>query len=261
MIITYFRSSSYNAYSLCEMQYFFTYVLGLPQPVGKSAEQGTIVHKVFECLANAKKCQQEGKHEFEDDTLGTIKVDYDYMYGQAFVQWLLDRVYEYYTERSTHTYWPRDRKKCLVGLANVLQKGDFDPRNLTVIEAEPHFDFPIGEDWAHYEYELPNGEKLEGQLRIKGTIDLVTLSNPDSYEIIDWKTGQQKNWATGKAKDFSSLCVDPQLRIYHFAASLMYPNIKHCTMTIHYVNFDGPFTMAYGPDDIAQTKETGNHTG
>ena len=70
MIITYFRSSSFNAYGMCPQQYFLSYVLGIPSPGGKKAEKGTVVHKVLECLAQGKKSEQDGIDTFEDDALG-----------------------------------------------------------------------------------------------------------------------------------------------------------------------------------------------
>ena len=55
MIVTYIRSSSYNNYDYCQMQYFMTYVLGYYSDSGKKAELGTIVHKTLEVLAGLKK--------------------------------------------------------------------------------------------------------------------------------------------------------------------------------------------------------------
>ena len=55
MIVTYIRSSSYNNYDYCQLQYFITYVLGHRSTSGKKAQLGTIVHKVMECLAVCKK--------------------------------------------------------------------------------------------------------------------------------------------------------------------------------------------------------------
>ena len=48
MIVTYIRSSSYNNYDYCQMQYFITYVLGHQSISGKKAQLGTIVHKAME---------------------------------------------------------------------------------------------------------------------------------------------------------------------------------------------------------------------
>ena len=187
MIIPYFRSSSYNCFSICEMQYFLTYVLGIPSVVGKKAIMGTIVHKVFECMANAKLCHQNGMKSFNDDNLGTIQVDYEYMYGASFVQWLIDKSYDYYVSKSQHHWYPRDKRDCTEWVGNVIREEMFDPRNRHVIAAEPHFDIPIDEPWASYAFDLPNGKKIEGQLSIKGTIDLVTKIDDKCYEIIDWK--------------------------------------------------------------------------
>ena len=59
MIVTYIRSSSYNNYDFCQMQYFLTYVLGWGSDSGKKAEMGTMAHKVMEVLAGLKKFQQD----------------------------------------------------------------------------------------------------------------------------------------------------------------------------------------------------------
>ena len=187
MIITYFRSSSYNSYTICGMQYFLTYVLGLPSVVGKKATMGTIVHKVFECMANAKLCHQNGTKSFKDDNLGIIKVDYEYMYGASFVQWLVDKSFNHNVDKSPHKWYPHDKKDCTEWVGNVIREKMFDPRNRIVVAAEPHFNIPIEEPWAHYSFDTPDGNKLEGQLCIKGTIDLVTKLDDHCYEIIDWK--------------------------------------------------------------------------
>ena len=59
MLVTYIRSSSYNNFEYCQMQYFITYVLGHQSDSGKKAEQGTMAHKAMEILAGLKKFQQD----------------------------------------------------------------------------------------------------------------------------------------------------------------------------------------------------------
>ena len=61
MIITYFRSSSYNAHNMCPQQYFIEYNLGWRGLSGQKADKGTIVHKVLEILAFIKMYQQDEK--------------------------------------------------------------------------------------------------------------------------------------------------------------------------------------------------------
>jgi len=257
MIITYFRSSSYNCWDICPQQYFLTYVLGTPSPSGKKAEMGTILHKVMEGLAHGKKCIQDGNTKFVDDVFGTVSVNADRLADPQFVEWLFEKSFTYYSSpaKSIHTYTPRDKRDIWTWCCDALefQDGMFDPRKRHVVEAEPHFDIPIKEPWAQYEYTLPSGEQLSGHLRIKGTIDLVTSVTPAHYEVIDWKSGECKNWATGKEKDYEDFCVDPQLRLYHLALHKLYPKVKSFAMTMNYVRTKGPFTVAYDDSDVQAT--------
>jgi len=266
MLITYFRSSSYNEWGLCQQQYFLDYVLGIPQNSNKKAEMGTIFHKVMECLANAKLAVVHWKtgelHGFADTQLGFIPVDEKTLFTSQFVDKVFNLVYNHYTfpGRSIHQFSLGDKRTIYSWVCHVVEdyKGMFDPRNRNIVAAEPHFDFEISEPWARYEFEDPQtGKPLIGYLHIKGTIDLITQVSPTMYEIIDWKSGQRKDWKTGAEKDFDKLSVDPQLRMYHYAVHRMYPDIKDVAMTINFVRPDqgGPFTMAYGPNDIAATLE------
>ena len=85
MLVTYVRSSSYNNYDFCQMQYFLTYVLGWQSDSGKKADMGTMAHKVMEILAGLKKFQQDNPRkkwlEIEDDKCGKIRVSKDVITG------------------------------------------------------------------------------------------------------------------------------------------------------------------------------------
>jgi hypothetical protein len=126
--------------------------------------------------------------------------------------------------------------------------GQFDPRERKIIAAEPHFDIPIDEDWAHYEYEI-NGKKIKGQLAIKGTIDLVTESSDGIIEVIDWKTGKRLDWATGEEKTYEKLCSDPQLLLYNYAVSKLFPQYNQSIMSIFFIKDGGPFSMCFDKQD------------
>ena len=114
--------------------------------------------------------------------------------------------------------------------------------------AEPHFDIPIDEDWAHFEYEI-DGKKIKGQLAIKGTIDLVTESSEGIIEVIDWKTGKRLDWATGEEKTYEKLCSDPQLLLYNYAISKIFPDYKQSIMSIFFIKDGGPFSMCFDKSD------------
>lgn len=252
MLITYFRSSSYNQWNLCQQSYFLTYVLGMQSGSGLKAEKGTIVHKVMECLAASKLCKQRSKLSFVDDSLGEIQVPED-LFDVEFVSRLTLMAYEHYATRSVNGFVQRDFVDCQKWVWKVLDERIFDPRRLDIVSPEGHFDLVIDEPWAKYDYTLSCGKRVCGTLAIKGTIDLITRVRNDFYEIVDWKTGKRIDWATGAEKDFCKLSIDPQLRIYHYALSRLYPSVKYVAITIHFINDGGPFTLSYGPDDLIET--------
>ena len=116
--------------------------------------------------------------------------------------------------------------KGLVDDALKYNDGQFDPRKRNVVASEPQFDIAIEEDWAKYEYKMPDGKLVEGRLAIKGTIDLVTEVDEGVIEVIDWKTGRRLNWATGEEKTYEKLLEDPQLLLYNYAISKLFPEYK-----------------------------------
>ena len=254
MIVTYIRSSSYNNYDYCQMQYFITYVLGHRSISGKKAQLGTIVHKVMECLASCKKELQDNPAKsmsIADDAVGEIKFTERKLFTKKFVADLLDRSYEYYTESCTHHYTGADMKFCKKSVDDALSynDGQFDPRKRNVVASEPQFDILIEEDWAKYEYKMPDGKIVEGQLAIKGTIDLVTEVGEGVIEVIDWKTGRRLNWATGEEKTYEKLLEDPQLLLYNYAISKLFPEYKQAIMSIYYIRDGGPFSMCFDKSD------------
>ena len=257
MIVTYIRSSSYNNYDNCQLQYFITYVLGHRSTSGKKAQLGTIVHKVMECLAVCKKRlqgRQTKTMKVTDDAIGEIKFTPKNLYTKTFVAKLLKRSYEHYTENCVHDYTNADYKFCekSVDQALTYNDGQFDPRERKIVEAEPQFDILIEEDWAKFDYKMPNGESVTGQLAIKGTIDLVTEVEDGVIEVIDWKTGRRLNWATGEEKTYEKLIEDPQLLLYNYAISKLFPEYDQSIMSIFYIRDGGPFSMCYDEDDQAK---------
>lgn len=248
MIITYLRSSSYGTHCMCEQQYFIEYNLGIRSPSNQKADKGTIVHKVMEILAELSVAASKGEISIEDEICGQIStIDHN-------IEKLTEQVYEYYTGKFSHHNWkPLDLKHCKqwVQKAITIQNGNFDPRNQKIIQPEQHFDIEIKKPWAYYDY----GEGLKGHLAIKGTIDLITQPNENTVEIIDYKTGRRLDWATGEEKTFTKLEKDPQLRLYHYAVSLLYPEVDHIIVTIYFINDGGIFSMNYDKSQIPETED------
>jgi hypothetical protein len=256
MIITYLRSSSYGTHSMCEQQYFIEYVLGLRSPSNKKADKGTIVHKVLEILALMKYGEQNSLSSVDDDILGNIDLKLNRMHDAIFVHSIIDRVYDYYTSQFTHHEWMDiDKKDCVKWVSQALTHNNrmFDPRHRIIVKPEQQFDITINKDWAKYSFKTKDGE-LNGNLAIKGTIDLITEVNENTLEIIDWKTGKRLDWATGEIKTPEKLQKDAQLRMYHYAVNSLYPQYDHVIVSINFINDGGPFSICFDKSDLYETE-------
>lgn len=233
------------------MQYFLEYVLGMRSPSNKKADKGTIVHKVLEILACIKLAEQNKETDIIDDVIGKVSV------SKYSLNTIIEKVYNYYTGKFTHHEWElKDYKDChsWVNKALTSNNGMFDPRNRIILQPEQHFDIEIQREWAKFRYNH-QGEIIEGNLAIKGTIDLITKADDNTIEIIDWKTGKRLDWATGEEKTHDKLQNDPQLKIYHYAVSQLYPDIDHVMVSINFINDGGPFTICYDKNDLLSTEE------
>lgn len=251
--ILYVRSSSLSNWEFCNMQYFLTYNLGWISPTNKKANLGSITHKVLEVLANFKLLIQESNkksYTYTDDELGAFNFTPKTISSQKLVDEILTRSYNHYTASTPDiAYTKSDFKFCadMVRACLEHESGQFDPRNQTILAPEKSFDLEINEPWARVLY---NGEVR--QLRIKGTMDLITIPEPGVIEYIDYKTGARKNWATDEEKTYAKLHDDIQLLLYFYAIRKLYPEYKHIIMTIFFLRDGGPFSLCF--DDTDETK-------
>lgn len=248
--LTYIRSSMKGTHDLCNMRFFIEYILGFTGHGNKKAMLGTMVHKVMEVLAKVKLAHQNNELNPEkwekyitDEAVGectTIPQDIN-------LDSIIESVYNYYAKSFDHAWTEKDFKEVKLWCYKTLsyQDGEFDPRKQTIVQPEQHFDRPLEEEWAL----KPNGEYL----RLKGTIDLIVKVDDKTYEIVDYKTGKRINWATGEEKTYEKLMNDFQLRFYHLAACILYPDIETILVTIFFINDGGPFTVSFGKKDIPET--------
>lgn len=253
MIITYLRSSSYGCHEMCPMKYFLEYGLGWKGPSNIKAEKGTVVHKALEVLAIIKLNQQNGIETFEDDVVGKVNIfDYD-------LDDIIHKCTQYYKKHSQNE-WKHtglDERHCKQWTYKALEynDGEYDPRNAHIIQPEQAFDITIHQPWAMYEYDLPNGEHIEGFFGIKGTIDQISQIDEETYQILDWKTGKRLNWATGQEYDYASLQNNFQLMMYYYAISKIYPEIPNIQLVIYYINDGGPYTICFSKKDIPRIEK------
>lgn len=238
------------------MQYYCAYTLGMYNPATLAATKGNVTHKVLECLAYKKLCLQRGEAGFHEESLGYLTLD------DCDPDNLTRLSFNWHRENFVHNNWndKKDFRDCRAWVQIVLDDPFYNPLLRNVIQPEQSFDFEIREPWAKYHYEFDNGTVFDGYLRLKGTMDLVTEVRPGCLEIIDWKTGaSQKDFVTGKEKDFWSFHEDAQLRLYHLACHELFPNMDDITLTIYFIRVDRPNSLMLGPEDLPKTKELIRH--
>jgi ATP-dependent helicase/DNAse subunit B len=252
--VSYFRSSSLGNWEFCQQQYFLNYILGLPRTAGQKAEKGTIVHKILEGLAIVKlACQQTSgdKVFIKDDVFGAMTLDRKDLMSPETVDIFTQIAYEYYVSKSTFPYVKLDLThiKKWTNEALTYQNGLYDPRRRRIEHPEKSFNFMIKKPWAKFNY-----DGNEGYLGIKGTIDLITRIDDNTLEIIDWKTGQRKNWATGNKKEYEDLCKDDQLMLYYYAARHLFPG-QDIMFTIFFLRDGGPFSICFDEHHLKATED------
>lgn len=251
MIVTYMRSSSISSYKLCQFKWALNYVFGVREEANNAASVGNAVHKALELRAWAKKCQQDGvdtfiepESKFEISVKNALDKEYALQFGYVL----------YFKENpnmSTDGNWI----KALQMFNSVVNPGIYDPAKLDIVTPEQFFDLPIEKPWAVYKETNPfNGEEQEFSLRVRGTVDLIAKLSDDVIHYIDWKTGRQWDWASGKKKTYESLDNDEQLLLYYYALRKLYPD-KQVIMTIYYIVGEGPITLNYGDEHITKAEE------
>jgi len=253
MIITYLRSSSAGSFEWCQHKYFLTYCLGFKDDSNKKAVKGNIVHKALELLANKQLCLQTKTKNFRDDEL-----DKEFDTLLICPEQAIKSAFEFYSKKENTFEWTdKDFEECDKWLWDTLlfKDGMFSPLNRVIVEPEKYFDIELDKPWAKYDFRLMNGETVSGNLRLKGTMDLITRIDSKTIEYIDWKTGERKNWSTGKEKGYDDLFDDFQLRLYHYALSKVYPNEENIIVTIFFVKAGGPFSICFHKEDLIETEE------
>lgn len=250
MICFYHRSSSLGALDMCEMKYFFVYVLGMKDKPNKKAMLGTIFHRVMQVLADKRLAELNGKEMLENDDIGNLTFD-----ECDDIQLITTRCFNYYSVTEPELSFEKsDLNTCIAWVHKALayKRGELDPRKQNVFATEKFFDIEIPHEWARYDYKI-DGKVYTGQLSIKGTVDLILKEGEGYFQILDYKTGKRLNWATEKEKTHADLQKDPQLLLYYYALRNLYPDWSFY-VSIYYVNDGGVFDVVFDDHDYEKAE-------
>jgi CRISPR/Cas system-associated exonuclease Cas4 (RecB family) len=246
MLLFYLRSSMVGSYEFCQHKTFLIYNIGLSERGNPKTNFGTATHKALELLAQKKLADQNGLDFIENDIFTdkypTSKIDIDSAFNLGWDYCAKQLDYHDWSEKDKKKYYDM-YLKCL-----NFRNGQYNPLKRHILDVEQQFDLPLDYEWAKYSYTI-NGQRIEGNVRLKGTIDLVTQED-DIIESADWKTGSKRNWSRGewhnpKTKEYEDFKDDFQLLLYYYAMSEKYQT-EDIVSTIYYLQDGGPYQVHFG---------------
>jgi ATP-dependent helicase/DNAse subunit B len=232
--------SSMDSFQGCHNKFFIEQVLKWRSGNIKAGLKGTILHEVMETLA---------KHKFDlqNDNKYIVPADW------AYVEELTRLTFEKYQQEEPHHNWkPEDKKEC-IKWAKIAYESKYNPINLDIFEIEKFFEIELCEPEFCYTYKDFDGNDVQGFLKLRGVIDLVIKHDDTTLEILDWKSGQRKDFHTQKVKEIDDLYDDTQLLVYLYAVKQLY-NFPNILVTIFYLR-EGPFTLFFGNKHVTRAKE------
>lgn len=247
MLTPYVRKSSHQTWEWCHQKWFLIYGLGMEDSPNVKTIYGTVIHRVLDYLAQLKLAHQNQQDFLVDDILGKVTT------SAVNIDNITEKIYKFFKTK----YSSLDNDQGLdfvnenVWMAICDHNGAFNPLQRHIVCTEKQFDIPLAFPWAKFEHQ---GETY--YYAMKGTIDLCTKIGNGVAEIIDWKSGQRKNWKTNKKKDIEYLRNDLELKFYYYAAKRLYPDFHTIMLTMYFTNDGGPFTVSYDDSNLADVEET-----
>jgi hypothetical protein len=241
----------------CEFKFYLAYHLGLELNKNFPAEQGSLVHSIYENHANAIKNKKEPPEWIDallegyrgSDGLWTIPVTskrqrtaYErekdcgncefHSDGKCFINGLLTHNAN---GQEMFPGCPKARYNDAVWLVEKVlnDPGINNPMNKEIIDVERRF-----------EIEIRDGPDI---IKVVGYIDIITEFDKETVEIHDYKTGTH-------TQSYEECSSDPQLLIYNLAAHREYPHYENYLITIYYLRKQ-PITLGFGHNDCAKTEK------
>lgn len=236
MFIDHASPSSITTYHACQWMYYLRYVLQAGQVTGKAALEGKVVHGVIEAVAKAK---ANGGIVDVDEALDSV--------WQREVESDPNTKLRRETTHGTSADFTRIRDTINV----VLTDRKFSPLHSAIVDVEQHFELMFESP----EWQVAGRDGTKQPFMVNGVMDFVREIDAETIEVIDWKTGKREDfWSDKKGKKgVAELMEDVQLRIYHLAATYLYPDYKNVFLTIYFIRDGGPITIPFSQDDITAT--------
>ncbi len=223
------------------------YHLGLEDEASFAAENGTLMHFVFEKFGEAK------RDGIEDAPIKSYWYD-EILRAYQEGLWMMSKK-SLEASKSCETCEFNKYGTCEIADDNInnfqgCPKKDFldtvelvrkivedkspsSPLNKNIIDVEHKFELKI----KHEGEEIP----------VIGYIDIITELDDETIEIVDWKSGKY-------TMSYEECSKDPQLLIYNLAVRSEFPSYKNFFITIWYLRSNA-MTLSFGKEDFDSTKK------
>lgn len=221
-------ASSYQKYSFCQWSWYISYVLNIKDVAGKSAFLGSVFHD-----------------SMEEVTKLAIEKKYDLIKDEDIFEKNLSLLIENNKE-SFEKCSDKDIKQIKSCYMKYLSDSPYSPKNKErdIISAEEEFDIELpGERWK-----LKDGTGL----RVKGFVDRIDRLDKNVYEVLDYKTGQRKEFNPSKIikdkKTTYDMYYDIQLLIYLYYATIKFSKDNKNPViiaTLDFVRDGGPHSVMF----------------
>lgn len=227
--------SSYQKYTFCQWSWYISYILSIKDKAGKAAFLGSLFHDSMEKvtdLAIEKKYDKVKPEDIYEENLEKLKIKEPEAFDKCKPADLKDIRNKFLTYLINSTYSPMNKD-----------------RNIILSEQEFMIEMP-GEKWKC---------KDGTQFKINGRIDRVDNLDVNIYEVIDYKTGQRKDFNPAKMssekKTIHDLYHDIQLLTYlHYGYKTFGKENKDPVIiaTLDFIKDGGPYSVAF--DQLDRTR-------
>ncbi len=216
--------SSANSSDDCQWKFFLEYILKFESPTNKKAYLGSCSHAILEDAAIHRKSKSKKKFDIN--------------------KCINERFSEFATKPDLDFIMDNKDLKFVTEQVNWVFNSPYNPLKLKVIETEKKFELEVQRPGFDF---VKDGEIK--YLKIRGVIDLIVEIDKDTCEVIDYKTGSRKDFATGELKEIADFEKDIQLRLYSYAISILYPQYKNIIVTIIYTSDGGAYSLTIPKSD------------
>jgi RecB family exonuclease len=260
MDISALSPSRVNTVKDCELKYFLSYHIRLPEAKASNIYglKGSAVHESLEYYVNSLRVDRNP--ELAEELKGKTNADYVQVLKDYYAEtelWKLDdregmrgkkpKGWPHPVEKNCEVCpWASKDSICTIakkpmktveGCPRPNFEDELEMADWTVKDEENSiFDNKIIEAEAEFNLEIGDGVKL------RGIIDLVVESDEDTLEIIDYKSGNS-------TKSYNAALTDPQMRIYSMVAKILWPGYKTYVTSLYYIRKKRMVSCVFSEED------------